>query len=76
MITYSHRKGMVDAVDVTHDVTGWRQIRHSIFMFKWDGHIYHDTDLSFSPIITNLDPYRKNGSPHRPVIYLGQKSNN
>ena len=76
MIKNSHRKSIVDGVDVTHDVTAWRQIRPSIFMFKGNSHIFHDTDRSCWKIITILGPHMKNGPTHRPVVYLGKKSNN
>ena len=70
IITNSHRKSIADAADVTHDVTAWRQIQSSIFIFKWNSHIFHNTGHSFWPIITNLGPHMKNGPTHQPVVYL------
>ena len=45
------------------DVTAWRQSRPSVFMFKWNCHIFCDKGRSFLPIITtyvvyhNTEPY-------------------
>ena len=41
------RKITFDVDDVTDEVTAWRQIWPSIIMFKWNCHIFRDTDCNF-----------------------------
>ena len=37
----------IDIDNLADDITAWRQIRPSIFMFKWNRHIFRDTGHSF-----------------------------
>ena len=45
-------KNTFDVDDVTYDITAWRKNWPSIFMFKWNYHIFRDTGRSFQPTIT------------------------
>ena len=42
------------AHDVTDDVTEWRQIRTSIFKFKWNWHIFRDNCKTIWGMIIKL----------------------
>ena len=47
--------------DVINDVTAWRQSQPSIFMFKWNCHIFHDNSNTVSDMITKLYVPRYHG---------------
>ena len=40
--------------DVIDDVTGWPQIRSSIFLYKWNNNIFHDNKKTSKDIIIKL----------------------
>ena len=47
-------KNIYHADDVSDDVTEWRQNRPSIFMFKWNKHIFRDNSKTIQGMIIKL----------------------
>ena len=47
-------KNISHADDVSDDVTEWRQNRPSIFMFKWNRHIFRDNSKTIQGMIIKL----------------------
>ena len=47
-MAHYHIKSVFDVHDVTDDVTAWRQSVPSIFMFKWNCHIFPMNALTYS----------------------------
>ena len=59
--------------DITNYVTASRQSVPSIFMFKWNCHIFRVTGRNFLPIITKRGRNMKSALTQNSVVFVGQK---
>ena len=70
MVRNYARKSTFDIVDVTDDVTVWRQNWHSIFMFKWNCRIFRDTGRRLYPIQFNFNSIQNSLLLHTIQIWI------